>query len=339
MFLFFILNFIKQGTLLVNANYKKNEKLQPKGVLFKMEINGVEIENTFCEAFGAVFTRILVTSKNRKWAKIAAQEATGYGTSTIGCDAEAGIDIFVNPEDTPDHRPGVILMFFKNKKEEMSMVLTHRIGECILTCPTTACFDALDDSLDRSKVFEIKSGNNLKFFGDGFQEKLEGVYPFEAFKIPVMEGEFIVQNSFKVGKGIAGGNFLIIGKDQDSALEAAEKAIEAIKEIPNLIAPFPGGIVRSGSKVGSKYEFMRASTNQKYCPTLKNKIENSELREQDNCVYEIVIDGATEEAIKKAIKLGIEAAVQVPGINRISAGNYGGTLGKFQYSLYEILSQ
>ncbi len=303
-----------------------------------MEINGVEIEDTFCEAFGAVFARVLVSAKNEKWASIAAQEATGYGTSTIGCDAEAGVDLFVSEENTPDNRPGVILMFFKNKKDEMSMVLTHRIGECILTCPTTACFDALSDSLDRSKEFEVKSGNNLKFFGDGFQEKLEGVYPFEAFRIPVMEGEFIVQNSFKVGKGIAGGNFLIIGKDQNSALEAAEKAIDAIKDIPNVIAPFPGGIVRSGSKVGSKYEFMRASTNEKYCPTLKSKIEDSELREEDNCVFEIVLDGATEEAIKKALKVGIEAAVKIPGITRISAGNYGGTLGKFQYRLHEILS-
>jgi formylmethanofuran--tetrahydromethanopterin N-formyltransferase len=303
-----------------------------------MEINGVEIEDTYCEAFGAVFARILVTTKNKKWVEIAANEATGYGTSTIGCDAEAGIDLFVSAENTPDKRPGAILMFFKNKKDEMSMVLTHRIGECILTCPTTACFDALSESLDSSKEFEVKSGNNLKFFGDGFQEKLEGVYPFEAFKIPVMGGEFIVQNSFKVGKGIAGGNFLIIGKDQDSALEAAEKAIQAIKDVPNVIAPFPGGIVRSGSKVGSKYEFMRASTNEKYCPTLKTKIEDSELKEEDNCVYEIVLDGANEEAIKKAMKLGIEAAVKVPGINRISAGNYGGTLGKFQYSLRDILS-
>ncbi|MFW9990247.1 MAG: formylmethanofuran--tetrahydromethanopterin N-formyltransferase [Candidatus Odinarchaeota archaeon] len=302
-----------------------------------MEINGVEIENTYCEAFGSVFTRVLVTAKNKKWATIAAQEATGYGTSTIGCDAEAGIDIFVNAENTPDKRPGVILMFFKNKKDEMSMVLTHRIGECILTCPTTSCFDAHNESLDATKEFEIKSGNNLKFFGDGFQEVLEGVYPFEVFKIPVMGGEFIVQSSFKVGKGIAGGNFLIIGKDQNSTLEAAEKAIDAIKDVPNVIAPFPGGIVRSGSKVGSKYKFMRASTNEKYCPTLKAKIEDSELKDEDNCVYEIVLDGATEQAIKNALKLGIEAAVTVPGINRISAGNYGGSLGKFQYKLYDIL--
>ena len=303
-----------------------------------MEINGVEIEDTFCEAFGAVFSRILVTAKNEKWVKTVAQITTGYGTSTIHCDAEAGIDIFIPPDQTPDNRPGVMLMFFKNKKEEMSRVVMNRIGQCVFTCPTTACFDALNVSLDPTKEFEIKLGANLKFFGDGFQEKIEGQFPFEAWKIPVMEGEFIVQSIAKVGKGIAGGNFLIIGKDQDSALEAAEKAIDAVKDVPNVITPFPGGIVRSGSKVGSKYSFLNASTNEPLCPSLREKIENSQLREGDNCVYEIIFDGATEEVIKKAMKLGIEAAVKVPGINRISAGNYGGNLGKFQYKLHEILS-
>ncbi|GAH30847.1 unnamed protein product [marine sediment metagenome] len=303
-----------------------------------MEINGVEIEDTFCETFGAVFSRILVTAKNEKWVKTVAQITTGYGTSTIHCDAEAGIDIFVPPDQTPDNRPGAMLMFFKSKKEEMSRVVMNRIGQCVFTCPTTACFDALNVSLDPTKEFEIKLGENLKFFGDGFQEKIEEKFPFEAWKIPVMEGEFIVQSIAKVGKGIAGGNFLIIGKDQDSALEAAEKAIDAVKDVPNVITPFPGGIVRSGSKVGSKYSFLNASTNEPLCPSLREKIENSQLREGDNCVYEIIFDGATEEAVKKAMKLGIEAAVKVLGINRISAGNYGGNLGKFQYKLHEILS-
>ncbi len=302
-----------------------------------MEINGVEIEDTFCEAFGGGFSRILITAKNEEWTKIAAQVATGYGTSVIDCDAEAGIDIFVNPEKTPDNRPGVILMFFKTKVDEMGKVVMNRVSQCILTCPTTACFDALDVSLNPAKEFEIKLGANLKFFGDGFQEKIEGEYPFEVWKIPVMEGEFIVQSMAKVGKGIAGGNFLIIGKDQDSALKAAQKAIEAIKDVPYVITPFPGGIVRSGSKVGSKYSFLNLSTNDPLCPTLREKINNSQLREGDNCVYEIILDGATEEAIKTAMRLGIEAAVKVPGINRISAGNFGGKLGKFQYRLYDVL--
>ncbi len=303
-----------------------------------MELNGVEIEDTFCEAFGAVFTRILVTAINTKWVKIASQIATGYGTSTIHCDSEAGVDVFVSPDNTPDNRPGAVLMFFKTKKDKMDQVLLNRIGQCLLTCPTTACFDAFNSSLAPEKDFEIKTGYKLKFFGDKFEEMAEGLYNFEAWKIPVMDGEFVVQSIFKVGKGIAGGNFLIFGETQEAALEAAEKAIDAIRDVENVIAPFPGGIARSGSKVGSQYSFLNASTNDPLCPTLRNKIEGSLLGEKDNCVYEVILDGATEDAVKKAMKLGIQASVQIPGVNKISAGNYGGKLGKFQYRLYDILT-
>jgi formylmethanofuran--tetrahydromethanopterin N-formyltransferase len=303
-----------------------------------MELNGVEIEDTFCEAFGAVFSRIIITAKNENWAKIAAQIATGYGTSTIHCDSEAGIDVYLPSEITPDKRPGVALMFFKKKKDEMDNVLLNRIGQCILTCPTTACFDGFNGSLAPEKDFEIKTGYKLKFFGDKFEEKVEGLYQFEAWKIPVMDGEFVVQSTFKVGKGIAGGNFLILAESQDAGLKAAEAAVEAIKDVENVIAPFPGGIARSGSKVGSQYSFLNASTNDPLCPTLRGKSENSQLGEKDNCVYELIYDGATVDAIKEAMKLGIHAAVKVPGINRISAGNYGGKLGKFQYRLHDVLS-
>jgi formylmethanofuran--tetrahydromethanopterin N-formyltransferase len=304
-----------------------------------MELNGVEIEDTYCEAFGGFFTRILVTAKNEKWVKIAAQEATGYGTSGIGCDAEGGIDVMIPAEETPDKRPGVALMFFISNKKKVNDVMLHRVGQTILTCPTTACFDAISGSLEPEKEFEIKTGYFLRFFGDKYEEKVEGVYPFPAWKIPIMGGEFVVQSSFKAGKGIAGGNFLIIGKDQDSTLEAAEKSVEAIKDIKNVIAPFPGGVVPSGSKVGTRYENIPglfATTNHAYCPTLRTKIEDSELREGDGAVFEIVLDGATEEAVKTAMKLGIEAAVKVSGVNRISAGNYGGKLGKFHYKLHEL---
>ena len=152
-----------------------------------------------------------------------------------------------------------------------------------------------------------------------------------------MDGEFIVQSNFKVGKGIAGGNFLILAESQHAGLQAAEASIEAIKNIENVIAPFPGGIARSGSKVGSKYSFLNASTNDPLCPSLRGKSENTQLGEKDNCVYEVILDGATEEAIKKAMKLGIETAVKIPGVNKISAGNYGGKLGKFHYHLHEVL--
>jgi len=301
-----------------------------------MELNGVEIEDTFCEAFGGFFARVIVTAKNERWAQIAAQIATGYGTSTIHCDAEAAIDVMLPADKTPDGRPGAALMFFISDKKKAGNVVMNRLGQCILTCPTTACFDGMKESLVPDKEFEIKIGANLRYFGDGFEEKLEGKYDFEAWKIPVMDGEFVCQSLMKVGKGVAGGNFLIIAKDQDSGLEASEKSVEAIKNLENIIAPFPGGIARSGSKVGSKYSFLSASTNDAYCPTLKDKSENSALTPEDNCVYEVILDGATEEVIKKAMKLGIEAACKVDGVNKISAGNYGGKLGKFQYKLLEL---
>ncbi|MHA1105254.1 MAG: formylmethanofuran--tetrahydromethanopterin N-formyltransferase [Promethearchaeota archaeon] len=302
-----------------------------------MELNGVEIADEFCEAFGAVFTRILVTAKNVKWANIAAQVTTGYGTSTIHCDSEAGVDVVLSADKTPDKRPGVVLMFFKTKKDKMDGVLLNRVGQCILTCPTTACFDALNGSLVPEKEFEIKTGYKLKFFGDKFEEKVDGQFPFEAWRIPVMDGEFVVQSTFKVGKGIAGGNFLIMAENQDAGLASAEAAVQAMEGIENVIAPFPGGVARSGSKVGSNYSFLNASTNDPLCPTLRTKIDSSLLKENENCVYEVILDGATEEALKKALKVGIEAAVKVDGVKRISAGNYGGKLGKFQYRLYDIL--
>ena len=304
-----------------------------------MELNGIEIEDTYCEAFGAFFSRIIVTAKNEKWVNIAAQEVSGYGTSGIGCDAEVGLDVLVPADKTPDKRPGAAIMLFITDKKKFSNVMIHRIGQCVLTCPTTACFDALGGSLDPEKEFAVKTGYFLRFFGDKYEEKVEGVYPFPAWKIPIMGGEFVIQSSFKVGKGIAGGNFLIIGKDQDSTLEAAEKAIDAIKDVENVITPFPGGIVPSGSKVGTQYENIPglfATTNHAYCPTLRTKVNDTLLREGDGGVFEIVFDGANEEAIKKAMKLGIEAAVKVPGVNRISAGNYGGKLGKFLYKLHEL---
>jgi formylmethanofuran--tetrahydromethanopterin N-formyltransferase len=300
-----------------------------------MQINGVEIDDTFCEAFGNYFTRVIVTAEDKKWLDICVQEATGYGTSTIHCDSEAARDVYISPDQTPDGRVGAALMFFVGDKKKMDNVLLGRIGQCILTCPTTACFDGMESSVDPKKEFEVKSGYKLKFFGDKFEEKIDD--PVDGWKIPVMDGEFIIESKFKVGKGIAGGNFLIMGENQNSTLKAASKAVEAIKDVPNVIAPFPGGVARSGSKVGSKYDFLNASTNDPFCPTLKDKIDNSQLKEGENCVYEVILDGATEQAIKSAIKQGINAAVEIPGVKRISAGNYGGELGKFQYNLHELL--
>ncbi len=293
-----------------------------------MRINGVEIEDTFAEAFGMYGARVLITAKNTKWALTAATSMTGFATSVIACGCEAGIENIVGADETPDGRPGVNVLVFAMSEKSLEEQLIKRIGQCILTSPSSACFNNLD--------WEVKLpvGKKLRFFGDGFQSsKLLGDRRF--WRIPVMEGEFLVEESFGAQKSVGGGNFLILARDVDCAVDASERAVEAIGKVRNVIAPFPGGVVRSGSKVGSKYKFLKASTNLPYCPTVR-AITKSELPEGVNSVLEIVIDGLDEESVKKATKAGVEAACSVEGVKKISAGNYGGKLGKYFIHLHKL---
>lgn len=296
-----------------------------------MEINGVEIEDTFAEAFGIQVSRILVTAATKKLAKIAATEATGYGTSVIGCPAEAGIDCYVPPEETPDGRPGYIIMICNMSKKKLDHELLERVGMCVLTAATTSAFNALEDEEEK-----LKTGFKLKFFGDGFEKELD-IDGRTVYSIPIMSGDFLVEGEFGIKAGVAGGNFFIMGDSQSSALIAAEAAVDAIDAIKGAITPFPGGVVASGSKVGSnKYKFLGASTNEKMCVTLKDSVEGSEIPADVNGVYEIVIDGENEDVVKEAMKVGIEAAVKVPGVLKISAGNFGGNLGAFKINLHDL---
>jgi len=293
-----------------------------------MELEGVEIEDTFAEAFPIKVARVLITAVNEKWAMEAAKETTGFGTSVIGCPSEAGIDRILSPEETPDGRPGVAIMICHFKKDGVKGQLLGRLGQCVMTAPTTAMFNGLE----AEETLPIK----LHFFGDGFESEGE-VGGRAVAKIPVMGGEFICEEEYGVKPGVAGGNFFILAKDQLSALKAAEDAVSAIGQVEGTITPFTGGVVASGSKTGSlKYKFMHATVNEKYCPTLKDKVE-SELPADVNGVFEIVIDGVSEEAVKEAMKVGIKAAVKVPGVVKITAGNFGGTLGKYQFKLKEVL--
>jgi len=296
-----------------------------------MEINGVEIEDTFAEAFGIQVSRLLVTAATKKLAKIAATEATGYGTSVIGCPAEAGIDCYVPPEETPDGRPGYIIMICNMNKGKLDHELLERVGMCILTAATTAVFDALDDADEK-----LKTGQKLKFFGDGFEKKLE-VAGRTIFSIPLMSGDFLIEGELGIKAGVAGGNIFILAENQAAGLLAAEVAVDAIDNVPGTITPFPGGIVASGSKVGSnKYKFLGASTNEKMCVTLKDEVEDTQIPADVNGVYEIVIDGVDEESVKAATKAAVEAAVKVPGVLRISAGNFGGDLGAYKIALHDL---
>ncbi len=300
----------------------------------KVELNGVYIEDTFAEAFPIWVSRVLITADTERLAKIAATEATGFGCSVIMCPAEAGIEKYVPPTETPDGRPGYIIEICHPKKGELEHQLLERLGQCVLTAPTTAVFDAMGEDADE----QLKIGFKLKFFGDGYEKK-DKIGERTVYKIPIMGGEFIVESKLGIKKGVAGGNFFIMAESKHSALIAAEAAIDAINNVEKTITPFPGGIVASGSKVGAsnpKYSFMVATTNEKMCPTLKNEIENSEVPEDVNGVFEIVIDGVDEEAVKEAMKVGILAATKIEGVKKITAGNYGGKLGKYQIKLCEL---
>jgi formylmethanofuran--tetrahydromethanopterin N-formyltransferase len=291
-------------------------------------VNGVEIEDTFAEAFSMWGARVIITAANRKWAREAATQMTGFATSVIACGCEAGIEADV--EDTPDGRAGVSILVFAMGKDALVRQLTNRIGQCVLTCATTACFNGL------SGEEKVIIGGQLRFFGDGFQGS-KRIGGRRYWRIPVMEGEFLVENKFGVQHAIGGGNFLILGSNPSVTLQAAELAIEAMQRIPGVVMPFPGGIVRGGSKVGSRYKFLKASTNDAYCPSLKSVVA-TRLPDDVNSVLEIVIDGLEAPSIEQATRVGIHAAC-IPGIRRIAAGNYGGNLGKFRFYLHKVLEE
>lgn len=294
--------------------------------------NEVAIVDTFAEMFSMWVGRVLITAENQRWALTAARVATGFASSIIMSPAEAGIENTVVPEITPDGRVGVLVQFYHRTRPELKAQMILRIGQCIMTCPTTAAYDALPTAKRHLRV-----GRSIRMFGDGYQRR-DTVADRTVWRIPVMEGEFIVEDKFGVAKAIAGGNFLIMAENREAGLEAAEKAVDAIYgKVEGVIMPFPGGVCRSGSKAGSQKYKLAASTFHQYCPRLRKLVPDSKVPEGVHCVYEIVINGLTVEAIKKAMGEGIRAAVQVPGVVMISAGNYGGKLGPYQAGLREVL--
>ncbi|MEN9484608.1 MAG: hypothetical protein RJB37_2488 [Pseudomonadota bacterium] len=292
----------------------------------------VLIDDTFAEAFPMKATRLLITAHNLTWARHAAVAATGFATSVIACGCEAGIERELSGDETPDGRPGLAVLLFAMSGKELAKQVERRVGQCVLTCPTTAVFAGLREGEP------IALGKNLRFFGDGWQQsKVIGGVRY--WRVPVMDGEFVAQETTPVVKGVGGGNLLFLARDTDAALAAAEAAVTAMRRLPDVILPFPGGVVRSGSKVGSRYPALMASTNDAFCPTLRGLAKRSELDERIGCVMEIVIDGLSEAAVAAAMRAGIEAGVALGtagGLLRISAGNYGGKLGPFHFHLHHL---
>lgn len=298
-----------------------------------MLLNGVTVIDTFAEAFPMTAARAVVTAESPAWAEIAGRTMSGYATSVIACDAEAAVERVLGAAETPDGRPGVSVLVFAFSREALEKALVKRVGQCVMTCPTTACYNGLPVS---EKTINV--GGRLRYFGDGWQiaKRLAGR---RYWRVPVMDGEFVCEETFGTVKGVAGGNIIILGTDPAGALAATEAAVTAMRQIPDVILPFPGGIARSGSKVGSKYKSLRASTNTAYAPTLRGLV-STELPPEVRCVYEIVIDGLSVDAVEKAMAVGLHAAARPDlGIVAMTAGNYGGKLGPFHVHLHQVLNR
>jgi formylmethanofuran--tetrahydromethanopterin N-formyltransferase len=295
-------------------------------------VNGVSVDDTFAEAFAMRGTRLIITAQTLGWARTAAVSMTGFATSVIGCGLEAGIECELDAAQTPDGRPGIAVLLFATSSSELAKQLERRVGQCVLTSPTSAVFSGIASGRP------LPLGKTLRYFGDGHQiSKVIGGRRY--WRVPVMDGEFIAEDTAATSDAIGGGNFLILASGTSQALAAAEAAIEAMRRVSGAIMPFPGGIARSGSKVGSKYKALIASTNHAFCPTLRASVD-SELGPDVECVLEIVIDGLTEEAVRHSMQAGLRAVCAVGaagGIRRLSAGNYGGKLGKFHFPLRALL--
>lgn len=289
-------------------------------------------QSAFAEGFSMWVSRLVITALNPELAQIAGRVSTGYGTSIIMAPGEASIEREVDAADTPDGRSGVVVQFWHRGRKQLNNILLGRVSQAILTAPTTAVFDYLLEETEHT----LSIGKNLRYFGDGYEKK-DTLAGREIYRIPVMDGEFVIESVFKAKKGVAGGNLLIIGKSLSGALEAAQRAVEATRQVEGVILPFPGGICRSGSKVGSKYKFLGASTNHPYCPTLREMISDSVLPEDTEAVYELVINGLSEDAVKQAMRVAMERAAMHQDVIFITAANYGGTLGPFKMELSELL--
>jgi formylmethanofuran--tetrahydromethanopterin N-formyltransferase len=290
------------------------------------------IEDTYAEAFKSVFVEFLITARDRTWLDHAVDAVVGNASSTIMCDCEAGLDRYVGPgsaepDFTPDGRPGAVVQlhvprFRKDHKQALERVALVRISQNVLTCPTTSCFNLLDTE----DYFRI--GRKVAFFGNGYQKRIER-FGRKLWWIPILGGEFVLDRRLGFTPGLMGGNLWLFGADVDSALEAAERGAVAVQKTPGVIMPFPGGIAASGSKAGSRYKFAIASTYEKYCPELRDfAAVDSQVPNGVNSIMEIIMNGRDLDSINVATQAAIAAARDTPGLVRISAGNYGGRLGK-----------
>jgi formylmethanofuran--tetrahydromethanopterin N-formyltransferase len=303
------------------------------------QLTRAEIDDTYAEAFRSIYAEVLITARDPVWLDHAVNTATGNASSSILCDCEAGLDRYLAADATPDGRPGAVVQFHvprfhKDRATRLERSLLVRLSQNVLTCPTTACFNLIEDPLTPNPSpagrgeTSFKLGRKIALFGDGHQFRAER-FGRKVWVIPILSGEFVLDRRFGYREGLMGGNLWFMGTTADAALLAAEKAVRAVQEVPGVIAPFPGGVASSGSKAGSRYKFMIASTYAEFCPTLRDKLgEQSKVPAGVVSIQEIIINGRDLPTIAQATQAAIAACVETPGLLKISAGNYGGRLGK-----------
>ncbi|TFG14328.1 formylmethanofuran--tetrahydromethanopterin N-formyltransferase [Candidatus Thorarchaeota archaeon] len=296
-----------------------------------MKINGVPIEDTFAEAFSMHMNRSIITAYDAEWARTTALEATGFATSVIMTPAEAGIEYILSPDETPDGRPGVRVIFATAKKDALEQQILARLGQCVLTSPTACAFDDTPNVKDSYAI-----GNRIAMFGDGYQVKKGTIHGRILWLVPRMSGTFVIQEKFGRTKGVAGGNVIYFCEDIDSGMRSGKAAVKAIEGVEGAYTPFPGGLVGSGSKPSSKYKALLASTNERYCPTLRALVSDTYVPDDSDFVMEIVINGLSEDTVGEAMKAAILEICQHQGVIKISAGNFGGELGKYKINLHDI---
>lgn len=296
-----------------------------------------EIEDTYAEAFTGIYCRVIVTADDGETLRKAAEDSTATPSVVIG-RTEGGVEKYLSENETPDKRKGALLQFwgeinpkksFPESLKKFETELSYRIRQDILVKPFTAVFDALQNAEGKLDMME-----RVGHCGDGYEwvEKLHGR---EVIVVPLMVPNFIIERYLGYGRGVMGGNFWVMCKTKQALKDAGEKALAAIHHVHGVVTPF--NICSAGSKPETRYPKIGPTTNHLYCPSLKVCLgKESKVPEGVGYIAEIVFDGVSLDAVKEATKAGITSVLGVDGVVRVSAGNYGGTLGKYKIKLKEL---
>jgi formylmethanofuran--tetrahydromethanopterin N-formyltransferase len=302
-------------------------------------VKKTEIEDTYAEAFDGLFCRIIVTADDAETLQKAAEDAAATPSIVVG-RVESGIEKWLSEKETPDRRKGALVQFWggidqkrplSDSLKRFEIELSIRIRQDILVKPFTAVFDALPKAGGKMDMME-----RVGHCGDGYEwtEKRHGR---EVLVVPIMVPDFIIERYIGYAHGISGANFWVMCRTKESVKESGEKALEAVHKVDGVITSFD--VCSAGSKTETRFPWIGPTTNHLYCPSLKKRLgEASKVPDGVNYIPEIVIDGISMKAVKKAMMAGIDAALKVKGVVRVSAGNYGGKLGDYKIYLRELFS-